>query len=132
MTNELKSFNEKWPKTPDQLKEEAKKAHGLRYNDGKLKWSYVNFEALEPMVRVLMFGAQKYEPFNWMKGLDKKEVLESMQRHLAKLMDGENNDPESNLHHIGHIMCNAMFYSYFNNQENKNEIIQTIRQEKAL
>lgn len=31
-----------------------------RYNDGKLKWSLVDFESLEPMVRVLEFGAKKY------------------------------------------------------------------------
>lgn len=31
---------------------------GSRYNEGKLKWSYVPFKALEPMVRVLMFGAE--------------------------------------------------------------------------
>lgn len=91
---------------------EQLKAHGLRYNDGKLKWSYVHFGSLEPMVRVLMFGAQKYEPFNWQKGLKKDEILESMQRHLAKLIDGEINDPESGLPHIGHIQCNAMFYQY--------------------
>lgn len=106
----------------DELKQFAeitqKKPHGARYNDGKLKWSYVNFKALEPMVRVLMFGAQKYEPFNWQKGLDKVEVLESLQRHLAAMLDGEQNDVESGLHHIGHLMCNAMFYSYFLNQEN--------------
>lgn len=84
----------------------------LRYNDDKLKWSYVHFGSLEPMVRVLMFGATKYEPFNWQRGLKKDEILESMQRHLAKLIDGEQNDPESGLSHIGHIMCNAMFWSY--------------------
>jgi len=93
------------------------KAHGTRYNDGKLKWSYVHFASLEPMVRVLMFGAQKYEPFNWQKGLKKDEILESMQRHLAKLIDGEVNDPESGLPHIGHIQCNAMFYQYMVNKE---------------
>jgi hypothetical protein len=93
------------------------KAHGNRYNDGKLKWSYVHFKSLEPMVRVLMFGAQKYEPFNWQKGLKKDEILESMQRHLAKLIDGEANDAESGLSHLGHIQCNAMFYQYMVDKE---------------
>lgn len=88
------------------------KEHGLRYNDGKLKWSYVHWKSMEPLVRVLMFGAQKYEPFNWQKGLKKNEILESMMRHLTKLMDGEMKDVESGLDHIGHIMCNAMFYQY--------------------
>lgn len=97
------------------------KAYGLRYNDGKLKWSYVDWKSLEPMVRVLMFGAQKYEPFNWQKGLNKTEILESMMRHLAALIDGEMNDPESGLPHMGHIQCNAMFYQYMVNKKEKKE-----------
>ena len=94
---------------------------GLRYNTGKRKWSLVHFKCLEPMIEVLEYGAQKYEPFNWQKGLDEKEILESLQRHLARLFDGEEKDAESGLHHIGHIMCNAMFYSYMLNQNKKNE-----------
>lgn len=86
---------------------------GLRYNEGKRKWSLVHFKSLEPMIEVLEYGANKYAPKNWQKGLDKSEILESLQRHVAKLFDGENIDQESGLHHIGHIMCNAMFYSYF-------------------
>lgn len=88
------------------------KSKGLRYNDGKLKWSYMHYKSMEPMIRVLMYGAQKYAPFNWQKGLDKMEILESMQRHLAAMMDGEETDPESGLPHIGHVMCNTMFWSY--------------------
>lgn len=87
----------------------------LRYNQGKRKWSLVDFKSLEPMVEVLEFGANKYSPDNWKKGLDNKEMLESLARHLFALMNGEVNDPESGLPHIGHIQCNAMFYSYFNN-----------------
>jgi hypothetical protein len=47
---------------------------GLRYNTGKLKWSLVSWKALEPMVRVLMFGAEKYDSHNWKKGLEYTEV----------------------------------------------------------
>jgi hypothetical protein len=86
---------------------------GLRFNEGKLKWSLVSWKALEPMVKVLMFGSNKYAPNNWKKGLDEKEILESMMRHLTSLMDGEVRDKESGLLHIGHIFANAMFWSYF-------------------
>jgi hypothetical protein len=92
-------------------------ATGLRYNNDKLKWSYVHFKSLEPMVRVLEFGAKKYAPFNWQKGLKKEEILESMMRHITAMIDGEVNDPESGLPHIGHIMCNCMFYQYMDQKE---------------
>lgn len=85
---------------------------GSRYNEGKLKWSYVPFKALEPMVRVLMFGAEKYAPFNWTKGLKYTEICESLLRHTHAFLDGEDNDPESKLEHVGHILCNGLFLSY--------------------
>ncbi len=91
----------------------------LRYNEGKPKWSLVHFKSLEPLVRVLMYGADKYAPDNWKKGLDKKEILDSMQRHLCELIDGNKLDEESKMEHIGHIMANAMFYSYFDNEDQK-------------
>ena len=91
---------------------------GLRYNTGKRKWSLVHFQSFELMIEVLEFGAKKYAPKNWQLGMDKSEILESLQRHVARLFDGEEIDKESGLHHIGHIMCNAMFYSYYVNKEN--------------
>lgn len=166
---------------------------GLRYNKGKLRWSLVDFKSLEPMVRVLEYGAHKYSVFsiklaysgglggsgrvggvilnpatqitvlrhpfvddsrmqvkgseitpeelakqeysivssgdnNWKGGLKKQEVLECAMRHLTALMDGEEIDPESGQSHMGHVMCNAMFYNYFerigwpeNSQKQNNE-----------
>ena len=121
----------------------------LRYNQGKPKWSLVHFQSLEPLVRVLEYGAHKYSIFcnelgdefkgseiapeqvkmwnlkiqssgveNWKKGLDQKEILDSLTRHLFALISGEENDPESGLPHMGHIMCNALFYQYHKNKEN--------------
>lgn len=84
----------------------------VRYNNGKLRWSLVDFDSLEDMVKVLEFGAEKYKANNWKKGLSITEICESLQRHLYSFMNNEDNDLESNLSHIGHIMCNAMFISY--------------------
>jgi dATP/dGTP diphosphohydrolase len=88
-----------------------------RYNDGKRQWGLVHYKSLEPMVEVLEFGSKKYAPDNWKKGLDKREILESMMRHLTALMDGQHDDPESGITHMGHIQCNAMFYNYFDKHE---------------
>ena len=83
-----------------------------RFNDNKIKWSLVSWKALEPMVKVLMFGANKYSPNNWQKGLKYSEISESLQRHLYGFMEGQDDDPESKLSHLGHILCNAMFLSW--------------------
>lgn len=93
----------------------------LRYNTGKLRWTLVHFDSLAPLVKVMEYGAVKYAPENWKKGLNKKEILESLTRHLFALIDGEKYDQESGLEHIGHIMANAMFYSYFDNTDEENK-----------
>lgn len=113
---------------------------GLRFNTGKLKWGLVSWRALGPMVDVLMYGAHKYTTFkkgkgtvtgaqisaedakglevvtsganNWKGGLKWVGVTESLQRHLNAFLEGEDNDPESKLTHVGHILCNALFLSY--------------------
>jgi len=89
---------------------EVKKAD--RFNEGKLQWNLVDWESLKEFVKVLMFGSKKYAPDNWKKGLNREEILESMQRHLVALFNKEETDPESGLHHMGHIICNAVFYLF--------------------
>ena len=84
-----------------------------RYNEGKPRWSLVDFRSLEPMVRVLEFGADKYGDYNWQKGLPFREACESMMRHIIAYMGGETTDQESGISHLGHIMSNAMFLSYY-------------------
>lgn len=99
-----------------------KSEKSLRFNQGKTKWSLVDFKSIESLPKVLEFGCKKYARDNWKKGLDLKEILDSMSRHLFALMDGQINDPESGLPHTGHIMCNAMFFEYhLNKLMNKSE-----------
>lgn len=97
---------------------------GLRYNTGKLRWSLMDYRAMEPMIKVLMYGAEKYTVTlasgevvpgdnNWKKGIDMDKILDCAQRHLAALMNGELIDEESGLPHIGHLMCNTMMIAHF-------------------
>lgn len=92
-----------------------------RFNVGKIKWTLVHFKSISGLARVLEFGAKKYSKDNWKIGLDKEEILDSLTRHLAALIDGEICDEESLLPHIDHIMANAMFYSYFQNKNKEKE-----------
>jgi hypothetical protein len=89
-----------------------KQDKGLRYNTGKTRWSLVHWKSLVPMVEVLEFGAKKYAPYNWMKGLNYTEICESLLRHTHAFLEGEDDDPESKLSHVGHILCNGLFLSY--------------------
>lgn len=113
--NTVEAWNDKIkPVLSPDMKEsqEWAKKQGDRFNEGKLKWSLVDFDALEDTVRVLEFGARKYSSHNWKKGLKVTEILESMQRHINGMLRGEDNDPESGLPHYGHLGCNVMFLGY--------------------
>jgi hypothetical protein len=84
----------------------------MRANTGKRKWGLMNYKAMEVMIRVLEKGAIKYAANNWMKPMDRQELLECLQRHTAALMDGEEIDADFQENHIGNVLCNAMFYSF--------------------
>jgi hypothetical protein len=88
-----------------------------RYNTGKLRWSLVDFKSLEEMVKVLEFGAKKYDDDNWKKGLPYKEVCESAMRHLLAFMNGHTLDEETGLTHVAHVMTNMMFLQFYMEQE---------------
>lgn len=96
-----------------------------RDNKGKPQWSLVDFKSLEPMVKVLEFGADRYGKFNWQKGLPYTETAESLLRHVFAFLDGEDKDKDSGIEHIGHIMCNAMFlshmYMFRKDMDNRND-----------
>jgi hypothetical protein len=101
----------------------------LRYNQGKLEWSLVDFDSLEGLVRVLEYGAYKYSRNNWKKGMPVTQVSESLMRHLFAYLRGEDVDPESGCRHLSHVMCNVMFLEYImrekphhDNRENSSKL----------
>lgn len=94
----------------DEESKEIEKA--TRYNEGKTDWSQLFYPAIEPMVRVLMFGAQKYNKDNWKKYMSREDILNSSMRHLVALFNGIENDEETKLSHAAHVMTNMMFYLF--------------------
>lgn len=95
------------------LEENAEQRNqALRYNQGKPQWSLVDFPSLEPMVKVLEYGCQKYARDNWRAGMPASQIIESMLRHTFELLKGDKVDKESLCEHVGHIQVNAMFLAY--------------------
>lgn len=92
-----------------------------RYNEGKPQLSYplsARF-ALEGVAEVMTFGAKKYDRDNWKKGLPLEATLDSLLRHLTKLLDGETIDEESGCHHLDLLATNALFAAYHHNGKKK-------------
>ncbi len=58
---------------------------------------------------VLTYGASKYGAHNWREGIEASRLYGALQRHLNAFWAGEDSDPESGLHHLGHAACELMF-----------------------
>ena len=58
---------------------------------------------------VLGYGARKYAPGNWCKGMPWSVPLGCAVRHLLAEIEGETFDGETGLPHRAHAICNVMF-----------------------
>lgn len=76
-------------------------------------WQGANWNALECMLDVLIFGAKKYAPNNWKNGYRITQCVDSLYRHIILTSKGERVDVETGISHYGHILCNLMFMSYW-------------------
>lgn len=87
---------------------------GRKFDGGKLDWTLLPVEAIEDVVKVLEFGAQKYGRSNWTKVEDgHRRYLAAAYRHLVAIQKGEQFDPESGLPHAAHAVCCLLFLGYF-------------------
>ena len=89
---------------------ESEKEEGRKFDGGKLEYGLLPPHALKEVVKVLTFGAQKYDRDNWQKVPDsKRRYFDALQRHVWAWKEGEEFDPESGIHHLAHAMCCLMF-----------------------
>lgn len=94
---------------------------GPKYDEGKLQYSLIPPVATKALAEVLTFGAKKYAPNSWQKVPDaERRYLDALIRHLEAYRSGEELDSESNLSHLSHLLCNASFLLYFQNERLKN------------
>ncbi len=84
---------------------------GTRHNAGKPPFSILleAHNAVEGVSKVLEFGSIKYDRGNWRNGLHHTKICDSLLRHLSLYLSGEDFDEESNLPHVHHVACNAIF-----------------------
>lgn len=83
---------------------------GMKFDGGKRDFTLLPWASVEEIVKVLEFGAQKYERDNWKKVEDAQHrYTKAALRHLVAYTQGEVNDPESGLPHLAHLGCCVLF-----------------------
>lgn len=84
-------------------------AEGRKDDSGKLPWHLLPGDAIEEIVKVLQFGANKYSERNWEKGMLWSRCFSALMRHMWAWWRGEECDPETGLSHLAHAGCCILF-----------------------
>ena len=84
-----------------------------KYDENKSRMDLIPLDTIESIGKILGMGAQKYGENNWQELPNFwNRYKAALLRHLAAIDRGELYDQESNLPHIDHVLCNAMFLSW--------------------
>ena len=75
---------------------------GVKFDAGKSRLDLIPTRALMEVGMVYSYGAAKYAPRNWERGMEWGRVYAAMQRHLLAYWGGQDTDPESGLPHLAH------------------------------
>ena len=83
---------------------------GMKFDAGKLDYTLVPWDGAEEIVKVLEFGAKKYDRDNWRKvEFANTRYLAAAFRHLTAYCMGEKVDAETGLSHLAHAGCCILF-----------------------
>jgi hypothetical protein len=86
----------------------------IKADGGKLRPSLFPWRAVNHVLRVLEFGANKYKPHSW-QGVAADRYVDALLRHIVEWADRVRAegimcpDHESGLPTLAHIACNALF-----------------------
>ena len=81
---------------------------GDHKDDGKSMVQLIDPSFLFAVGEVMAFGAKKYAPNNWRKGIHTMRLCGSVLRHVYAWMMREDRDPESKLSHLAHAGASLM------------------------
>lgn len=82
---------------------------GRKDDSDKIQMELIPPELMEAVGTVLTFGAQKYAPRNWEKGMNWSRVFGALMRHMWAWWKGEKADPETGYSHLWHAGCCITF-----------------------
>jgi hypothetical protein len=82
---------------------------GRKNDTGKDQWHLFPWDAARAIVQVLGFGASKYDPRNWEKGMAWSRPYAALMRHMTAWWEGDRYDAETGFSHLAHAGCCIIF-----------------------
>ncbi len=88
---------------------------GVKYDQGKSRMDLLPSDALLQLGKVMDFGAGKYAPDNWRKGIPFSKLQAASDRHAKKFMSHlhDDLDEESGINHLAHKIVNDLMTLQF-------------------
>jgi hypothetical protein len=86
---------------------------GRKDDDGKLPFDLLPHDAVTEITKVLRYGAKKYAPRNWEKGMKWSRPYAALIRHMWAWWRGEDYDKETGMLHLAHAGCCILFLLAF-------------------
>lgn len=95
---------------------------GQKFDSEKPRFSLIPQGTLQPVIRVLEFGARKYSENNWryVPGAHVR-YFDAAHRHLDAYWRGELTDSETGESHLAHAICCLMFLLAMENEKPEQE-----------
>ena len=87
----------------------APKTEGVKFDADKIPYHLIAPELLSAIAEILAFGAKKYAPRNWEKGMAWHRPFRACIGHMWDWWRGEEADPETGKSHLWHAACCIMF-----------------------
>ena len=84
-------------------------SEGRKDDAGKLPWHLLPPDAVDEILEVLKYGADKYAPRNWEQGMDWSRPFSALMRHMWAWWRREPCDNETGLSHLAHAGCCILF-----------------------
>jgi hypothetical protein len=96
---------EKYEERLKEIKDLAK--NGVKETEGKADYSEINLNILDLMSERMQKNKYKYPLGNSKKPIDLKSLEWALFRHVKKMVQPIENDPESYTEHLAAILCNS-------------------------
>jgi len=94
----------------EQIDVKSSPIEGRKFDNGKIDWTILPFDGLEPVVRVLEFGAKKYDRDNWRYVKPSIRYFRAALRHMVEYVLGRRVDPDSGESPLAHAACSLLFF----------------------
>ena len=91
-----------------------------KHDQSKPRFSLIPVGTLNAVIRVLEFGAIKYEENGWQTVPDaRRRYYDAMHRHIDAWWQGEKKDKETGESHLAHAVCCALFLMWLDDNSKR-------------